>query len=157
MYKQCVAASLLVVFAAGCSTTSQERVSSGLQAGTAMSAIGHVPGVGVVAFTSVLYDFLREKPVFKRTEGMNAVILKRIPGFPGFYKRALDKFKSGALIEEDGQKSANEAAYAAGKTLYLRYSEGGEKEVVFAFSKTSDVVKIMTPAEAGAEKAAKGN
>ena len=88
---------------------------------------------------------------------MNTVILKRIPGFPGFYKRALEKFKSGDLMGEGSERGANENTYQTGRFLYLGYNEGGEKSVVFAFSKASDVVKIMTPAEAEAEKTVKGN
>lgn len=141
---------------AGCSTASKERGVRNVETGATVAAIGNTPGAGVVVFAAVIYDFLREKPVFKRTEGLNTVILKRLPGFPGFYKRALEKFKSGELMGEGAAKRANEEAYSTGKPLYLGYSEGGEKSMVFAFSNASDVVRIMTPAEAESEKATKG-
>lgn len=141
----------------GCSTASKEHSARNIQTGAAIAAVGNTPGAGVVGIAAALYDFLREKPVFKRTEGMNTVILKRVPGFPGFYKRALDKFKSGDLMGDGAVKLAHEEAYSAGKPLYLGYSEGDEKSVVFAFSNASNVVKVMTPTEADAEKTAKGN
>lgn len=130
----------------GCSTTQKEHGARNVQTAATINALGNVPGAGIVGIGAVVYDFLREKPKFVRSEGINAVILKRIPGYHVFYKNGLDKFKSGELMGEGAQKAANEKLYVEGKRLYLMHANAGNK-MVFAFSSANEIVNIMTEEE----------
>jgi hypothetical protein len=145
LYRVVVIVACVVI--AGCSTASKEHGARNVQTGAAIAAAGNAPGAGIVGLAAVLYDFMREKPKFERSAGVNEVILKRIPGYASFYKRGLDNFKSGDLLGSGAVREANEQAYAAGKKLYLEHAEGNNK-LIFAFSKASNLVKIITPEEA---------
>lgn len=145
-----IALLLMLVFVTGCSTTQKETGARNTQTAATIGAIGGVPGAGIIGFGAAIYDFVRHKPKFQRTDGVNQIILKRIPGYPTFYKSGLDKFRSGELMGAGSVREANEKLYAEGKRLYLLHEEGSNK-IIFAFSSESDVVNVMTSEEMAKE------